>query len=185
MDKLLNDYLEKVERYLKPLPISERADIVKEIKSEILELQSSGKTSEEIMERLGNPKELARAYLGDLISKSSSFCWSRILAICAFYSLTSFSGLFVIPVLGICAPVFMLCAVFIPIAGIIRLIDALPFLSIPYAENIVVSGVENPILIFLVCLIISVVMFLIGYGCWKLLVGYIKAVSKTKQRLSL
>ena len=83
MEKILNDYLEKIERYLKPLPASERVDITKEIKSEILELQSDGKTAEEIMERLGNPKELAKAYLEDLIAKSSSFGWNRVLAICA------------------------------------------------------------------------------------------------------
>lgn len=71
MEKNLNDYLEKVEKYLKPLPVSERVDIVKEIKSEILELQGGGKTAEEILERLGNPKELAKAYLGDWIAKSS------------------------------------------------------------------------------------------------------------------
>ena len=33
MEKILNDYLEKIEKYLKPLPVSERVDIVKEIKS--------------------------------------------------------------------------------------------------------------------------------------------------------
>lgn len=82
MEKNLNDYLEKTEKYLKPLPVSERVDIVKEIKSEILELQGGGKTAEEILERLGNPKELAKAYLGDWIAKSSSFHWNRILAIC-------------------------------------------------------------------------------------------------------
>ena len=48
MEKNLNDYLDKVEKYLKPLPISERVDIVKEIKSEILELQSDGKTAEQL-----------------------------------------------------------------------------------------------------------------------------------------
>ena len=72
MEKILNDYLEKIERYLKPLPISERVDIVKEIQSEIFELQSNGKNAKEIMERLGNPKELAKAYLGDLIAKDTS-----------------------------------------------------------------------------------------------------------------
>ena len=81
MEKVLNNYLEVIERYLKPLPVSERVDIVKEIKSEMLELQQNGKTAEEIMERLGNPKEMAKAYLGDLIVKGSSFSWNRILAI--------------------------------------------------------------------------------------------------------
>ena len=60
MEKSLNDYLEKIEKNLKPLPVSERVDIVKEIKSEILELQGDGKTPEEILERMGNPKELEK-----------------------------------------------------------------------------------------------------------------------------
>lgn len=130
----MNDYLEKIEKYLKPLPVSERVDIVKEIKSEILELQGDGKTSEEIIERLGNPKELAKAYLGDLIAKSSSFSWNRVLAICAYYSLASLSGLIVIPVLAICAPVFIVCAIATPILGAVKLIDALLNLGIPYAS---------------------------------------------------
>lgn len=134
MEKILNDYLEKIEKYLKPLPVSERVDIVKEIKSEILELQGDGKTSEEIIERLGNPKELAKAYLGDLIAKSSSFSWNRVLAICTYYSLASLSGLIVIPVLAICAPVFIVCAIATPILGAVKLIDALLNLGIPYAS---------------------------------------------------
>lgn len=42
MEKLLNDYLARVERYLKPLSASDRVDIVKEIKSEMLELLGGG-----------------------------------------------------------------------------------------------------------------------------------------------
>ena len=61
MEKELNEYLGKIERYLKPMAVSERVDIVKEIKSEILELQSHGVSAQQIMERLGNPKELAKA----------------------------------------------------------------------------------------------------------------------------
>ena len=53
MEKTLNEYLEKIEKYLRPIVISERVDIVKEIKSEILELQGNGMPSEQILERLG------------------------------------------------------------------------------------------------------------------------------------
>ena len=56
MDKTLNDYLEKVEKCLKPLPVSERVDIVREIKSEMLELQNEGQTPAEILERMGEAK---------------------------------------------------------------------------------------------------------------------------------
>lgn len=134
MEKILNDYLEKIEKYLKPLPISERVDIVKEIKSEILELQGDGKTAEQITERLGNPKELAKAYLGDLIAKSNSFSWNRVLAICAYYG---------------------------------------------------ISGIENPVAVFIISIVMGVVLYLIGRGCWKLLVYYIKGVSKAKQHLEI
>lgn len=34
MDQVLNDYLTKMEKYLKVLPASERIDIVNELKSE-------------------------------------------------------------------------------------------------------------------------------------------------------
>ena len=165
MEKILNDYLEKIEKYLKPLPVSERVDIVKEIKSEILELQGDGKTSEEIIERLGNPKELAKAYLGDLIAKSSSFSWNRVLAICA--------------------PVFIVCAIATPIMGAVKLIDALLNLGIPYASYIGISGIENPAIVFVLSIVMGVVLYLIGHGCWKLLVYYIKGVSKAKRHLSI
>ena len=77
MEKCLEAYLEKVEKCLKPLPDSERVDIVKEIKSEMLELQAEGKTAEEVVARLGKPGELAKAYLGDLITKDTSFSWKK------------------------------------------------------------------------------------------------------------
>ena len=187
MEKILNDYLEKIEKHMKPLPISERADIVKEIKSEILELQGAGKTAEQITERLGNPKELAKAYLGDLIAKSNSFSWNRVLAICAYYSIASLSGLIVIPVLVICNPVFIICAIATPIMGSVKLIDSLLNLGIPYADyiGISISGIENPAAVFIISIIIGVILYLIGRGCWKLLVYYIKGVSKAKQYLEI
>lgn len=189
MEKALNDYLEKIEKYLKPLPVSERVDIVKEIKSEILELQGDGKTAEEIIERLGNPKELAKAYLGDLIAKSNSFRWDKVLAICAYYSLAGLSGLIVLPVLAICAPVFLVCAIATPLLGAVKLLDALLNLGIPYASHIGiyigVYGVESPALVFVLSLVMGAVSYLMGRGCWKLLVYYIKGVSKAKQRLSI
>ncbi|MCM1046920.1 MAG: DUF1700 domain-containing protein [Clostridiales bacterium] len=185
MEKILNDYLENIEKYLKPLPVSERVDIVKEIKSEILELQNSGKTAEEIIERLGDAKELAKAYLGDLIANSNSFSRNRILALCAYYSLASISGLIVIPTLAICAPVFILCAIITPILGTVKLVEVLFNMGIPYADHITVIGVENPYAVFILCIIIGVILYLIGLGCWKLLIYYIKGVGKAKQHLSV
>lgn len=185
MEKILNSYLEKIDRYLKPLSVSERVDIVKEIKSEILELQRNGKSAEEIIERLGNPKELAKAYLGDLIAKDTSFSWNRVLAICAYYSLASLSGLVIMPTLAICAPTFIFCGVITPVMGATKLIDFLLNLGIPYVQYIGVSGINNPILVFMICIITGIVLCLIGVGCWKLLILYVKSMSKVKNKLSI
>lgn len=84
MKKILDNYLEKMEKCLRPVPVSERVDIINEIKSEMLELQNNGVSDEMIIERLGDPKELAKAYLGDLISREKGFSWNRVLIICAF-----------------------------------------------------------------------------------------------------
>ena len=185
MEKVLNNYLETIEQNLKPLPVSERVDIVKEIKSEITELQNDGKTSEEIINRLGDPKELAKAYLGDVIQKEKTISMTKVLAMIAYYSLASLSGIIVIPTLIICAPVFIICGAVCPILGVIKMLDSLLKLGIPYAENIVVAGIENPFIAFLWCVAIGLGLLLAGRACWKLLLSYFKVVSKTKDRLSI
>ena len=58
MDSLRNDYLNKIDKYLRPLPASERADIINEIKSQMMELEAEKRLSpDQIIQRLGNPKE--------------------------------------------------------------------------------------------------------------------------------
>lgn len=183
MDTRLNEYLEQIEKSLKPLPVSERVDIVQEIKSEMQELQGAGQTSQQIIQRLGDPRELARAYLGDMIAKDDRFSWGRVMAICAYYSLTGLTGLVIIPTLGICAPAFLLCGMAAPLLGVVKLVNDLLRLHIPYAEYITVAGVSNPILAFLFCVVTGLVLCGLGFGCWKLLVGYIKSVSKVKHSL--
>ena len=56
MNTTFEKYLDTVDKCLKPLPTSERVDIVKEIKGSILEMESDHLSTEEILNRLGNPK---------------------------------------------------------------------------------------------------------------------------------
>lgn len=183
MEKQLNGYLAQIEKYLKPLPVSERVDIVQEIKSEMQELQAAGQTPEQILARLGNPRELARAYLGDLITRDGGFGWGRLAALCAFYSVTGFSGLVVIPTLVICAPVFLLCGIVTPFLGALKALDVALGLHIPYVQYIGIAGIQNPALVFVLCLAMGLALCALGYGCWKLLVGYIQSVSRIKHIL--
>lgn len=188
MNATLEKYLDTVDKCLKPLPTSERVDIVKEIKSSILEMESDNLTPEQILARLGKPKDLAKAYLGDLLSKGSGFSWNRFLTVCAFYSIVGFSGMIVIPCLAIMAPVFIVCGIASPIIMAIKMIDYILNLGLPYMTNIgVFTGIMelNPFAEFALTLVIGVLLFLAGRGCWKLLVYYCKKVSKTKSELAI
>ena len=165
MNTTFEKYLDTIDKCLKPLPTSERVDIVKEIKGSILEMESENLSTEQILTRLGKPKDLAKAYLGDLLAKENGFSWNRFLTVCAFYSLVGFSGLFVIPVLVIVAPTFILCGVASAVLGIIKLVDYLLHLNIPYVDyigfqfgNIALS----PIPVFILSLITGIILFLLG-----------------------
>lgn len=159
MNTTFEKYLDTIDKCLKPLPTSERVDIVKEIKGSILEMESENLSTEQILTRLGKPKDLAKAYLGDLLAKENNFSWNRFLTVCAFYSLVGFSGLFVIPVLVIVAPTFILCGVASAVLGIIKLVDYLLHLNIPYVDYIGFqfgNTALSPIPVFILSLITGI-----------------------------
>lgn len=189
MEKILNEYLEKMERHLKPAAVSERIDIIREIQSEMQELQGAGVPAEQIVERLGAPKELAKAYLSGLLLKERGFRWNKLLALFAFYILVGFSGLFILPSLAIIAPAFIACGVAAPILAAVKMIDYIFNLGIPYMENIhiVLGGIAelHPILEFVISLFAGVLLCWAGQGAWKLLLSYCKKVRTAKTSLSL
>lgn len=84
MNTTFEKYLNTIDKHLKPLPASERADIIKEIKSSILEMEGEQFSEEQILERLGTPKELAKSYLGDSIAKGKGITLNRFLTVFAF-----------------------------------------------------------------------------------------------------
>ena len=70
MDSLRNDYLNKIDKYLRPLPASERADIINEINIQMMELEAEKRLSQ-IRDQLklyedDNAEELLRQLLGIL-----------------------------------------------------------------------------------------------------------------------
>ena len=183
LEKSLNEYLEKIEKYLKPLIVSERVDIVKEIKSEMLELQASGTSTEQIIERLGNPKELARAYLGEAVAKNKGFNWRRLSAVIAFYSLAGIGGMFVLPITSICGIAFMVSGVLCPIAGIIKLVAHLMGYEITEIGISIGAFSANAIAFLPISILIGAVIFAIGVLLWKLTIVIIKSMSKAHQQL--
>lgn len=189
MDAKLEKYLDTIDKHLKPLPASERVDIVKEVKASMQKMQAEGLTSDAILTRLGDAKDLARAYLGDLLAESSGFSWRRFLIVCSFYSLVGFSGMILIPCLAIMAPVFIACGIFCPLAGAAKLLNDLLSQGIPWLEDVGVfvgyGAPLGPVASFIILLIVGVLCILVGRLCWKALVAYCKKVAQVKRRLSI
>jgi len=71
MDATFERYLDTVDQYLKPVPASERADIIKEIKGSILEMESDNFTAEQILNRLGSRKILRKHILATCFRKKA------------------------------------------------------------------------------------------------------------------
>lgn len=186
MDNALEKYLDVVDKHLKPLPASERADIIREIKSSMIEMETADHISpQKITERLGNPKELAKAYLGDLITNNNHFSWKKLINICAFYSLTGLSGIIIIPTLAITAPIFILCGIVTPLAGLLKLAGYFFGFDLPFLLFQIGSYTLPALWAFLLSLVTGIVLLALGYGAWKLLLRYIQGVSKKKESLLL
>ena len=132
MEPILNNYLVKMEKYLKALPAAERIDIVNELKSEMIELSDKGISGEQIVNRLGNPKVLARAYLADEIGKMKKFSWKKFAMFFSFYSYASIGGMFILPITSCLAVAFIISGVACPLAGIVKFIAHFCGKEMPY-----------------------------------------------------
>lgn len=185
MNKILENYLEKIDKYLRPMPTSERVDITSEIKSEIHELETqNGLSAEEIIEKLGNPKDLAKAYLGESIAKNPSFSLRKLCAITAFYSLAGIGSMFILPCLSVMSVSFMLIGAFSPIAGAIDVVAFLFRYNLPFVSFQFGSYTLHPLLAFPFSILLGIFMFLAGKGLWDLMIKYIQMLSQQKNRLA-
>lgn len=184
MDKALTEYLEKVDRYLRPMVVSERVDIVQEIKSEMLELLNDGVLPEQILQRLGTPKELAKAYLGESIVKGAGFGWRRVSAVIAFYSLAGIGGMFVLPLTSVCGIGFMVCGALCPLAGIVKFVAHLLGREIEEIGLVIGNYSASAALFLPVSALIGGAIFLVGWLFWKLTIAIIRAMSQGMKRLA-
>lgn len=183
MEARLNDYLGKIEKSLKPMPASERMDIVKEIQCEMLELEQSGKTAEEILTRLGDPKALARAYLGQSIGKSSGFSLKKLCSVAAFYSLAGTAWMFVLPITSCVGISFMVCGVLSPIAGAVRFIAWCLGVDIPQIGIQIGAYSASAVTVLPLSIVIGAAAFLIGKLSWDFTLFLIRKISKAKAEI--
>lgn len=184
MDKIMNDYLDKIDKYLKPMAAPERADIINELKSAMMELKTqNGLSAKQVVERMGNPKELTKAYLGNVIVKNSTFSLRRLSTVIAFYSLAGFTGMFILPFFSVLAVALMICGVLAPISGIIEFLGFLVGVDVPFVSFQIGTYTAPPYLALLLSIISGILLFFAGRGLWKLMIKYIQTVSLGKRKL--
>ena len=170
----IDNYLKKVDRYLKPIVKSEREDIILEIKSEIFELESSGNTHEAIIARLGNPKTLAKAYIEEELSKNNNKVISNILPLIAYVLIVGFGGVFVLPFTVISGVTFFISGIICPVAGIVKFVAYLMGIDIQNIEFTIGSYSANAIELLPISFIMGALLIGASYLMWKITFSRVK-----------
>ncbi len=179
MDKILEKYLADIQKYLGAMPTSEKIDIISELKSQIIEMQSEkAMTSEQIIKHLGSPKILASSYLGENIVKDDRFTLKKLMQIVSYWGLTSFGILVVIPCLAIISIVFVGCGIFVPLAAIFYLITSFFGYKVPFVQFRYFGETLSPVSSFFISIAMSVVLVAVAIICWKGMMSYIRAVNR-------
>ena len=104
----------------------------------------------------------------------------KIIKCIVFYIGTFFLGIFIVPTLGIIAPIFILCGIIAPLGGLIKLIGYIFNFGVPFVVFQIGNFELDPIISFILSVAIGLVLYLIGKGAGKLLLKCIKYV-KNKQ----
>lgn len=157
MSPLGKAYLEKLYHELRKMPEEERIDAVKEIESHIEEGLLSGQPEGVILKKLGEPRQLAKAFRSEYYKQGmKGGDWRDMLRMIGFYCTTGLLSVMVVPVLATIAYGFGFCAVLILIAGAVRSfgvswinMDFGPYYTVPYewsmAYALVIGGIVGGI----------------------------------------
>lgn len=182
----LEKYLSQVDKHLNYMPVSEKADILSELKSSFYERTEKGQTEAEIIAQMESPEILAASYIGQSIIKNRGFSWRRFMMAMGFYSFASAAWMIVIPTTAILAVSFFFSSGVSVLAGVmgflkgiihIPLIDDMKFVFFMYE----IKGIPA----LLVGLILAVIFLEVGILCWKGTVGMIRLLQAQKWKLSM
>ena len=188
MEKELNykleSYLKKVDDQLNFIPISDKADILSELKNTFYERLLDGQTEEEILNEMESPRELALSYMSESITKDQKFTWRKSLKVFTVYSAMFFSSISIIPTLATLSFGFFISSGLCILVGVIGLLRGIFSISLFYELKFHFFSHELegfPALI--TGLILAVVFGLLGMVCWKGVVRTVKFLQKQQRNL--
>ena len=188
MEKELNykleSYLKKVDDQLNFIPVSDKADILSELKNTFYERLLDGQTEEEILNEMESPRELALSYMSESITKDQKFTWRKSLKVFTVYSAMFFSSISIIPTLAALSFGFFISSGLCILVGVIGLLRGVFSISLFYELKFQFFSHELegfPALI--TGLLLAVIFGLLGMVCWKGVVRTVKFLQKQQRNL--
>lgn len=100
-----------------------------------------------------------------------------------FYGIVFLTGIVIVPALAIIAPVFILCGIIAPAAGLAELVGWLLGFNVPFVSFEFGSFEINPAIGFALSLIAGILLYALGKLSWKLLLRYFRWVKSLKKEL--
>lgn len=184
LGKRLEKYLSQVDRYLIHMPVSEKTDILSELKSSFYERLNNGQREEDILAEMEPAKVVALNYMGASIVQNKEFSLSQFMKVLGFYSFASMLWISIIPTLAVLAVSFsfasamsILCAALGFIKGIwpSPLLNDMVFVFFDHE----VSGVYA----LLAGILLAIVFATLAMLCWKVTVKIVQYLQEKSWRL--
>lgn len=164
----LEKYLTHVDRYLRNLPVSEKIDILSELKSSFYERLKSGQSSEDIIAKMPSAKVLAENYIDDAFVKTNKLSFKTLCEYILFFSYSSLIWLAVIPTLFTLAIGLFLSGILCFAAGIMGLLKG--FINISFLDKIKFIFIYHElkgISALLIGILFGIIFTILGVLLWK------------------
>ena len=180
----LEKYLYQVDRRLKHMSVTEKTDILSELKNSFYERQKNGQTEGEIIAEMESPKSLAMSYLGEPITRCDSFSWKHFMMVLGFYSYASLVGAIIIPILAVISVAFFFSSGVSILAGVLGMLKGV--VHIPLVEDLrfMVFTYELkglPALLF--GLLLAIIFMAVGILFWKGTVAMVRILQTQRWKL--
>lgn len=184
IDDNLEKYLSQVDKNLKYMSISEKTDILSELKSSFYERLNNGQSAEYIISQMESPKDLAFSYMGDSIVKSKDFSFKNLFMAIGFYSYASLAWISLIPTLAILSISFFFSSGISVLAGVMGLFKGIIHIKPIDEMKFIFFGFElKGFLALIAGLILALLFFIIGILFWKSTIATIKFLQNKKWKL--
>lgn len=180
----LEKYLLQVDKNLKYMSISEKTDILSELKNSFYERLNNGQSAEYIISKMESPKDLAFSYMSDSIVKSKDFSFKNLIMAIGFYSYASLAWISLIPTLAILSISFFFSSGISVLAGVMGLFKGIIHIKPIDEMKFIFFGFELKGFSALIAgLILALLFFIIGILFWKATIITIKFLQNKKWKL--